>query len=345
MTRGRRRVVALGLFAGALLLMLSGGPGEAQTAIETGWWWKGNPGSRIPLPDEVPVPATEFPTTPPSLPPPPNVGEGLMVAALPDGAVSVAAVRASFGAESLTLAVAENGNFGGQVAHLIACVAPFPWNPNAGGRWDDKPIVACDLSNGGGSVAGIPSADFSTWTFPVAPLLIDGKTDVVIVPTWGGVLPEGLLEPFQLVFKVPTLEAFVLSPTIPSVDDVDTPARDTTSDDIETGVLDPSEIVGDQSYAPVASAALPPASQAPRLFAPATALGDDTGDTTAQLLAVVLLLLCAGALWMTSQQAVPAPISLARVAARPRTGPTAPPTVGGLGRFERTRSGKPPSLF
>ena len=85
-----------------------------------------------------------------------------------DGAFAVAAVRVDQELTSLTLRVAPNGDANGMSAQLVACMAVTPWTPVAGGDWDAKPVVACDLINGGGSVAGIRAEDGSSWTFPVA---------------------------------------------------------------------------------------------------------------------------------------------------------------------------------
>lgn len=337
----RRALVALLLLA--MSLVVANRPGEAQSAITTGWWWKGNPGPTLPLPAGVPI--VVLPAEPPALAEPPNATGGLMVAALPDGASSIAAIHAGVDAQSITLRPIENGDIGGMNAHLLACITIGGWQPTTAGRWDNKPIVACDLSNNGGSVAGIRNDDGS-WVFPVAPLVSGGELDVAIVPA-AGALPAGLLEPFQLVFAIPTLESFVINPPVPEVEEANEPTADEPFVDSfadDTGAGSGFETFGgDGSFAPIASAALPPAAQAPRRFAPvATTAQSDAG---AQGLAVLLLLLVAGAAWMTSQQQLPAPISLIRVGARTRVGPPSAPTTGGLGRFERTRSGKPPSLF
>lgn len=348
----RLRPLCAAVLLCALSVVLADTPGDAQAAIETGWWWKGNPGTAVPLPSALPVPQQYFPADLGGLPPPPNVGGGLMVGALPDGAFSIAAVRTSLNAESLTLTAAANGNVNGQMAHLLACQSSFPWNANAGGRWDDKPLVACDVTNGGASVAGIPSADFNSWTFPVAPLIVDGALDVVIVPA-AGTLPNGLLEPFQLVFDPPQISSFVINPTVPTVDDATDDVDDTedtsvfgdgSSSDLGIGGGNLSSFATDQTFAPAAAAALPPASQAPQLFTPA-ATTVPANTSSAQLLALLLLLGVAAAAWATTRQELPAPLSLSRVAARPRSRPSAEPTTGGLGRFARTRSGRPPSLF
>jgi len=344
LARSARVLLALAAFA-ALSLAALDRPGSAQSAVETGWWWKGNAGASVPV-EEVPVPPLPAPL--PSAPPPPNVGNGLMVAASPDGAVSIAAVRAPVDASSLTLKLAPDGNVGGATAKLLACLPASPWTANKGGRWDDKPMVACDLGNGGGSVAGIPSSDGKAFTFPVLPLVIAGAIDVVIVPAADPATPAGLVAPFQLVFEAPDLSAFQINPPAAPAEETFDPAGDGSASATPGGAISEEfgaeQLVGSETFAPVASAALPPAAQAPRVLTPAATLGAN-GASTAQAIAVMLLLAVGALAWFASRQPIPAVASLSRVAARTRIAPPSTPTEGGLGRFSRTRSGKPPSLF
>lgn len=349
MTR-RHRVGRLGLaifaFVG-MAMAVAAAPGEAQTDIESGWWWKTNPGERLEPPS--PAPAVPVPAAPGSPPPPPNAQDGLMVSAAPDGAVAIAAVRGAIDAQTLTLSVAENGDVRGATANLLACAVAGGWTPTKAGRWDNKPVVACDLSNGGGSVAGIRGEDGS-WAFPVQPLVEDGAIDVAIVPA-APTAAGGVVEPFQIVFKVPTTESFVVNESVTDTGSesafVPPPDEAASNEEFTTGLdgFDAGAVVGDESFAPVAAPALPPSEQAPRVFAPAATNADDGTDAGGQAVAVLVVLLVAGAAWFGAQQKAPAPLSLIRVGARTRTAPPAAPTTGGLGRFERTRSGKPPSLF
>lgn len=347
----RRHRTRLALAASAVvgMAMATGAaPGEAQATIETGWWWKGNPGQSVQPPS--PAPIVSLPVAPDGAPPPPNAQDGLMVAATADGASAIAAVRAVLDAQSLTLKVAENGDLGGANARLLACATTADWTPVKAGRWDNKPVVACDLSNGGASVAGIRSGDGS-WVFPVQPLVEDGAIDVAIVPA-ASTAPGGVLEPFELVFKSPTLESFVVNEPLPDTDSesafVPPPDDASAGDEFTTGLdgFDAGAVVGDESFAPVAAPALPRAEQAPRVLSPAATNAEDGGDAGGQAFAVLVVILVAGIAWFGAQQkAPPAPLSLIRVGARTRSGPSRVPTTGGLGRFERTRSGKPPSLF
>jgi hypothetical protein len=346
MTR-RRLVLAIGFTLVFVGLAIAAQPQPSQAAgVEFGWWWKGSPGEQVPVPAGVPVPAQNFPTDPPAAPEPPNATGGLMVAALPDGAFAVAAVRAPLNATSLTLDVAPNGDAGGQVAHLFACQAASPWIVASAGRWDDKPIVACDLVNGGGSVAGIRSEDGLHWTFPVAPLVGNDQTDVVIVPAADPTVPAGAAAPFQLVFQPPTISSFVAGPTSSVADD--SLADDTSSAfDAGTGTGDFAALgFGPDAFdssAAVAAPALPSSGQAPVLAsAPRAAASDDDGASKA--LGVVVMLLGLAAILAANRQSTPAIHSLTRMGATTATA-VAPSETGGLGRFVAEREGKPPALF
>ena len=322
---------------------------SAAAGVESGWWWKGNPGQQVPVPAGVPVPAQNFPTTPPSAPEPPNATGGLMVGALADGAFAVAAVRAPLNAVSLTLSVASNGDAGGQVAHLLACQATSPWVAVSGGRWDDKPIVACDLVNGGGSVAGIRSDDGLTWTFPVAPLVGDNVTDIVIVPAADPTAPTasaGATPPFQLVFAPPTTTSFVAGPPTGTDDgsasDTASPSFDTSADSSDLAALGfGPDAFG--SAAPVVAPALPAAGQAPVLAS--TPIGaTSTSDGRAKAVGVIVMLLGLAAILGATRQATPPIHSLTRMGAT-QAAPVARTAPGGLGRFVAEREGKPPALF
>ena len=346
----RRRVA---LVSGLCLLIVGVGMVAQPTpsvaaGIESGWWWKGDPGQQVPVPSGVPVPAQNFPTTPPSAPEPPNATGGLMVGALPDGAFAVAAIRAPLNAVSLTLTVASNGDAGGQVAHLLACKASSPWVAVNAGRWDDKPLVACDLVNGGGSVAGIRSDDGLSWTFPVAPLVGDNLTDVVIVPAADPTAPTasaGATAPFQLVFSPPSMSSFVAGAPTGTGDesfDSSTPTFDSSADATDLAALG----FGPDAFgtaAPVVAPALPATGQAP-VLASAPVRATSTSDGRAKAIGVIVMLLGLAAILLANRQATPPIHSLTRMGATEATvvARTAP---GGLGRFVAEREGKPPALF
>jgi hypothetical protein len=328
----------LTIFVGACLLF----PNASRAAtIETGWWWRANTGSspETPAVPVVPAPQVTLPADPPAPPNPPNTDGGLQVAALPDGALAVAAVRVDQELTSLTLRVAPNGDANGDQAKLVACAAATPWKPAAGGKWADKPVVACDLINGGGSVAGVRATDGS-WTFPVAPIADNGKTDVVSVPLADSDLASGTAVPFQLVFVPPTAADIVAKPTV--TDDATGATDEGTgnelfSDPQQYEALTGSSFTNSGSASPVVRPALGDNEQAPVL----PALAATENDSAAQTVGAVLVLLGIGALLWAARQPTPAVVSLVR---NGREAPGVPPQVGGLGRFARERTGKPPSL-
>lgn len=341
MTRVVRLFAAIAVVLGAGLLV----PNESRAAtIQTGWWWKANTGTQ-PEPPAVPVvpaPQVTLPAEPPAPPAPPNAEGGLQVAALPDGAFAVAAVRVDAKLTSLTLRVAPNGDANGMQAKLVACAAATSWEPVAGGQWAKKPVVACDVINGGGSVAGIRSDDGLTWTFPVAPIAGDDTTDVVIVPLADSELAAGFAAPFQIVFAIPTANDIVLAPvsdstgeeqpTDESVDSADELFSDPAAYDELTGLGAPNS-----GAAPVVRPALDERDQAPIL--PAFAARER--DSGSQLLGALFVLAgLAGFMW-ASRQPTPPIVSMVRGG---RAIPGEAPVLGGLGRFSGVRSGKPPSL-
>jgi hypothetical protein len=333
--RGAQRGVAvLLLVVGACLLAPA--PSRAAT-IESGWWWKANNGSKIDAPP--PVPPTGLPVAPPAPPGPPTADGGLQVAGLPDGAFAIAAVRVDEELTSLTLRVAPNGEANSDQAKLVACAAATPWEPVVAGQWDQKPVVACDLINGGGSVAGIRAGDGMSWTFPVAPLADDGKTDVVIVPLATSDLAPGVAAPFQIVFVPPTSTDLVIAP---ATEDTAAPSDEFVGDAFtdNSTTFDPTTFGGGfTDAAPVVRPALGANDQAPVL--PAFSGTPVEPDNASQAVGAVLVLLGIGGLLWGARQPIPAVQSLVRGG---REIPGVAPQVGGLGRFARHREGRPPSL-
>ncbi len=338
-----RALAVVLLVAGAGLAVPN--PGRAAT-IESGWWSRGNTGSAI---NQPPAPPVVAPAPLPAPPAPPNTEGGLQVAALPDGALSIAAVRVDQELTSITLRVAPNGDANGMSANLAACAAATPWVPATNGPWDAKPVVACDLINGGGSVAGIRSEDGSTWTFPVGPLANDGKTDVVIVPLANSEVAQGFAAPFQLVFMPPTAADLVIASVTPEVaptDDsfgADDSATDSGAiDGAGFSSFDPTFAAGSGAgaTAPLVTPALDEADQAPVRPAFAAVPGRDNDS---QLLGAAMVLLALGLFYWASRQATP-PIHSLVGAHVGREIPVGEPQLGGLGQFKRARVGRPPAL-
>jgi len=341
-----RAVLGGALVAAAATVALLPTDAEAATVAQAGWWWRVN--------DGLPVPP----------PPPPNVPEGgLMVAGAPDGATAIAALHFDLadGESSpvLTLQVAENGDQGGESALLAACLTGSAWQPASAGPWGSKPFPACSE----GSVTGVRSEDGDSWTFALTPLVVDGVVDVTLVPGADPALPpEASGSTFQLVFDPPTAAAIDTTEGGPGDDfSSDFSVPDFAAPDLSGGDVAPNDFTGPAldgglSLPPVEpgfSPSLPESEQGftatapvaqqqnpPLEASPVAAVEDHKG------LAVVVLLLCGGALLWSAQLPTPELRRLGGLAT-PAAGATAapaPPATAGLGRFARTRSGRPPPL-
>lgn len=328
------------LVAGALVALV---PVDADAAAlaKAGWWWRVNDGS-VPL----------------ELPTPPNVPEGgLMVAGAPDGATAIAALHFDLSdtetSPVLTLSVTAGGDVGGDTAILAACVTGSAWEPAASGNWNFKPFPACDV----GSVNGIRSDDHTSWTFAVESLVSDGMVDVTIVPGIEPDQPAGANgSSFQLVFDAPTAASLVTTPGAAPATDLIPPDYGSSSpggfDVPAIGGLDLPAIPSGSGFTP----ALPPGDQGLTATAPAAegrrpplSASPVSSGADHRGLAVLVLVLCGGALVWSAQLPVPAPRRLGTFGTDgpPVTAGTAdlPATsFGGIGRFARARSGGAPPL-
>lgn len=344
--RTRRRLLGASFLAGAVALLLLPARAEATTLTQSGWWWRVNDGS--------------LPVAPPA---PPQVPEGgLMVAGAPDGATAIAALHFELADDEtspvLTLAVAENGDQGGESAVLAACLTGSAWQPAAAGSWTAKPFPACAE----GSVAGVRAPDGKTWTFALAPLLSDGIVDVTLVPGIDPDLPEGANgSSFQLAFTAPTAASlattkggdagtdFVLpdfgSPDLAPSSDGDVFASPTFGDDLALPPVDTAAAftpaLPEAEQGLTATAPVVQERNAPLDASPVSAVRDNRG------LGALVLTLGGGALLWSAQQPTPAPRRLGpfQVAdATPATAGAGPGDTAGLGRFARARSGQAPRL-
>jgi hypothetical protein len=343
--RTARRVAGVVLLAGAVLLALVPVAAEATTLTQAGWWWRANDGA---------LPAT--------VPAPPNVPEGgLMVAGAPDGATAIAALHFELAddetAPVLTLAMAENGDQGGDTAILAACLTGSAWQPASGGTWTSKPFPACSS----GSVTGVRADDGATWTFALAPLLSDGIIDVTLVPGIDPTLPAGVNgSVFQLVFAAPTAASLTTTKGAGPTTDFELP--DFSSPDLGAGGgasgFDAPALGGGLSLGPVDAAAgfspaLPEADQGLTATAPVVQQRNEPLTATPaglvedhKGLGALVLVLCGGALLWSAQQPSPAPRRLGSFEIGPAEDALAvtPADAAGLGRFARARSGAPPRL-
>jgi hypothetical protein len=313
-----------------------GADGDAAELTDASWWWFGNQGP-------APIPA------------PPTVPEGgLLVAGAADGAKAIAAVRFSLAEgesnPTLTLAVAENGDQGGEGAVLGACVAGSAWGGGEkGGPWEAKPNAACST----GSVQGIRAEDGKSWTFGLAPLVVSGEVNVVITP--GMVTPEAPVgSTFSLAFAPPTTAALTTTPGESSSSSglfVD-PATDFADEPVGALADDSSQIFSADTVNAF-TPSLPETSQGLTPTAPAvrqtTASNVVPPKPSGRSSAVAFLVLVMAVAVMVRLNKIPVPglRRLGPLASGP--GHAAPvvattPELGGLGRFARRRTGTPPPL-
>ncbi len=174
-----RVILAAGLaVAGAGLLAA---PASAAGAPTSGWWSRlATTSPTDEAPAALPVPA---PSAPGTVPVGATVSDGqLLVEGTPEGATAVAAVRWTLddgeSGPSLTLPVGAGSTLTPQ-SIVLACKAAAPWSaPESGaGTWDTKPLV--DASR---CVNGVVAADASTVSFGLQPLVSGTTLDIVLTP-------------------------------------------------------------------------------------------------------------------------------------------------------------------
>ncbi|MFP5322638.1 MAG: hypothetical protein ACLGIC_12445 [Acidimicrobiia bacterium] len=281
----------------------------------------------------------------------------LLVEGTPEGATAIAAVRATLpeGTGDPVLTLQASSAAGAETAVLLACQAGSGWTGAHAGAWDAKPSPDCSAS-----VQGVPAEDGSSFTFALAPLQFGDQIDVVLTP---GVLAEGQgSSTFRVVFERPGPEALVVSEAAspppafpaPSFGGSDTevpvtPASPSFAPSAPSSFSVPTPPTPSQLASQPAQAALPPTEQgatatAPRLAPqPLAAPPVEVAGTEGRALGALVVLAAGGLLLWTSQQPVPDRQVLSRFAtAAVGTGSVAAapePTLGGLGRFRRERSG------
>jgi hypothetical protein len=165
----RRRIKLVGLvlaLAGSGIAFSGPGAGAQSAGVQVtgqGWWSKLQNSS-------LPAPA----------PAPPNVAPGqLNVQGAPDGAVALAAFKATLGAKdtnpTLTLKVASDG--GGGSAILLACRSGSAWTPEENGDFAHAPNVDAKTC-----VNAQRAADGKTYVVPLGALQFGNQLDVVLTP-------------------------------------------------------------------------------------------------------------------------------------------------------------------
>ncbi|MFP5326615.1 MAG: hypothetical protein ACLGHT_03930 [Acidimicrobiia bacterium] len=350
-TRVAGAAVAL-LFA--LAAMPSGGAGAA-TLGDKGWWWFGNAGqTRLTPPG---VPGVSAPAGTPETPPPRDVPEnGLLVersAPTSEGqqTTAIAAVRFELSSgETSPILELKAASTAGTPA-LLACIAGSAWTGTHGGRWDYKPLVACDPASEGASVAGVAGAE-NVWTFNLSTLVVGadeedggGTVDVVIVPQRD---PAAAAQPpFRIVFEAVTQNSlkttmggsfgggFELSEGLESAlelgtIDSSTLGEFTTPTDSGIALVEPDLPSSDQGLSPTA-----PAVRASTDDAVIRPTAPDDGAATAA--AIFVILCAAAAAYYGSQQSTPRVQGLIPVRSKRAAPVEEAVRVGGLGRFARPR--------
>jgi hypothetical protein len=278
-----------------------------------------------------------------------------MVGADPSGPNAVAALRFALAdddsAPVLTLTVAPNGNLNGASDAVVACLSATPWKAPAAspGNWTDKPAGRCDTN-----AKGTLSADAKTVTFALTPLVsADGSTlDIVLLPASGA--------SFELTFNPPTATSLTTTKVAPSSTS-DSASSFDTSPGISTADSSASDTstdaVSSLLTAPYASTQAPPTDNPtlqvttvrPTTPVNSTGLTGTSSTRSTPAVAVLLLLMVAGAAWAVVRVPVPGlrrlgPMSTSPPPPASAREPAGPPAVGGLGRFARERRGAPPRL-
>ena len=356
MTRSRlaRAAVAV-LFA---LAVLPGGGADAATLGDKGWWWFGNAGSGTKLTPPG-VPGVAVPETAPETPPPPDVPEnGLLVerAVTPEGVQSTAigAVRFEMmSGESSPILELKAASTAGTPA-LLACLTGSAWTGSHGGRWDYKPLVACDPASEGASVSGVAGAE-NVWTFNLSTLVIGGDeedgggtVDVAIVPARD---PAAATQaPFRIVFEAVTQDS--LKTTVGGGGSGGFELSEDLAGALDAGFVDATTL--DTFSSPTDSLALvepdlPATDQGLDATAPAVRAQTDNAvirppapdDGAATAAAIFVILAAAAASYFLSQQNTPRVQGLIPVRSKKVAPVEDMVRVGGLGRFARPRVTSP----
>lgn len=369
MSRANRvTVAAAGLLLGLAAVPLI--PAAADAPSEYGYWTKaqtpGSPNPSIPVPPTVPVPPPEqvIPaggmyvalasnTSPPEPDKVPSPTEPAAVSALRFYVTPGSEVQLSLG-----LAEGQDADGPPQANHppyvVDACTVnteALAWDPpEGGGRWEDRPTWDCDTT----STPSIVEEDGQrlSWELGTAFEATEGIIDVVLVPR-GVQDPQDPTKvdpvPFQLAFAPPDDQALLIlsapvedDPTIE--DDSGTEldfggfgSDDTSFDEVAFGDTT-GTTGGDGGTTTTAGRRQPNVQFRPIARAPLPL--DNRFD---RILAVSLLFLIGASLWWIGGSPARPPRLLGSLgsgvpAAVDRT------TLGGVGRFSRPRSGRPPKL-
>lgn len=346
-----RTVVAVAVAAATVGLYAAPASAVAVAPEDQGWWSE----------------AQQAPSPAPAVPINQATGSNLMIGNDPSGANAMAAVRynvpgtidgepvdASTASGTLTLQVAANGTVGTPVVE--ACPIISSWQSAQGGEWAARPKYTCATS-----AKGAFNADATAVTFKLTPNLQarPGVFDLAIVPD------PANQTPFSVQFTAPGQGSLAVQASSGGATSGDGGAAGSPANDTGTGDLSSAGVPGDFSSAAPGLSVAPDGTPLPAdtavtapgdagassgtptqtvvLASPARGLSDKRGQ---RAMGFVLLMLLGLALWWFGGQPVRKPRLLGSLGASAAGGEPEPVVTdsGGIGRFARPRSRRPPRL-
>jgi hypothetical protein len=315
------------------------------------------------VPGTVTGPVSNAPTLP-TPPAPPSPAPAVSSTPQPIGPTAYSAVRYAVpeGADSqLTLGILSRstttpGGTDPTVGKLFACISTTPgWLAAQNARYDEGPKYDCTTADEGDIQGDVVA-------FDLGPQFVQGgMLDVAIVPA--GDVPSGD-RPFQMSLAAPTDDSLVLVNAaelgemagLLSEDELvfEDPAatffEDLAVEDlgvVEDIVIDPStsfDAFGQTATAPVAR----PSVRRPQLAVPAGNVANpfrrdaSRGERT---MAVAILLAIGVGLWWLGGRPIRPPRLLGSLGSAAAPEPSGEIMTGGIGRFARPRTSRPPRLF
>jgi hypothetical protein len=349
--RRKLTLAALALITLGASMTVSPTSAGAATLLKSSWWYKphtSDAGSLMPpgaggLPAGTPTAPAPIPA-----PAPPTVAAGsVLVEGTAEGADAMAGLSWTMaaGETAPTLTIKPSSTSSVPAGSIIlACRAAVEWTkPDAEpGTWESKPLVDCSIS-----VQGVVNAD-GTIGFGLAPLVSGNALDVVLAPGLAQTSPANVGSTFSLSFD-PKTDATLK--TDASGADFVAPEPFASG----SSGLDYSSPGTGASFsvpsAPIAQPALEPQEQmlvVPRqdALAPTKPVASDTKGRSVAFLILLAGLAFGGLAYLTPARDAGGTMGLGRftrpvpaeVLAVPQE-----PVDGGLGRFQRPRTGPPPA--
>ena len=348
MRHAGRLVIALAVLAAVLGSWSSSAYAATVGPEDQGWWSE----------------AQQAPSPAPTVPVNQATGTNLMVANDPSGPNAISAVRynvpgtidgepvdASTASGTLTLKVAANGAVGTPVVE--ACPIISSWQAAQGGEWDSRPKYNCATAAKGTFDAATTAATFSlTPGLQARP----GVFDLAIVPD------PANQTPFSVQFTAPGGDSMTVraAGAPPSSDDsgavtapagtADTGASFDTGSGTDLGAPVPGLAVApDGTPVSAGTSAAAAGEGSTGASVPTVALASPAGRISDQrgqrVLGLVLLVLLGLSLWWFGGQPVRRPRLLGSLGVDAESdNPAVVVSSGGIGRFARPRTDRPPRL-